>query len=208
MAFDFSTSVFSNILLASLASVFVLGCSDSPSKRPPPTAENYRIQDLENEWANKYAESYQHYEKFASEIKQCQEVQLFEGLPNYTWEEELLERERKAHNPISFNFYSFETEFYPTPIRLSDIDSSRLKELYCQKESFVPFRGFKPCGGFHADWGIRWRNGEQDYQVLICFGCGEMMTSDGNVELTCDIWDSKIFEDLLNPYHKLRPEVE
>jgi len=44
--------------------------------------------------------------------------------------------------------------------------------------------------------------------VLGCFGCGEMMTSDGNVELTCDIWDSKIFEELLNPYHKLRPEAE
>jgi len=61
---------------------------------------------------------------------------------------------------------------------------------------------------FHADWGIRWKNGEQDYQVLIGFGCGEMKTSDGNVELTCDIWDSKIFEELLNPYHKLRPEAE
>jgi len=34
--------------------------------------------------------------------------------------------------------------------------------------------------------------------VLGCF----------NVELTCDIWDSKIFEELLNPYHKLRPEAE
>jgi hypothetical protein len=113
----------------------------------------------------------------------------------------MLERELREKEVVELGGWPF----YAEPIELSENDAKRLQELYCQRKSFVPFYGFAACGGYHPDWCIKWNNGNKEYLVQFCFGCGEMKTFCGEVELHCHPWDEEQFEKILKPYRKQRP---
>ena len=202
---DFRLFVFAGLAL----STFV-GCVDSPRKesmRASPTEADYVIPDGDDDYERKIAKiarTFEHYRVLAEGIENCKTVELYEGLPHPTWESEVLERELREKEVVEF----VDWPFYATPIELSNSDAELLRKLYCTRSSFVPFRGWKQCGGYHPDWCIKWKNGDKEFLVQICLGCCEMITTDGNVEVHCDIWDTTDFENILKPYQKRRPSWE
>lgn len=95
-------------------------------------------------------------------------AQVFEGLP-HPFEKEALEAEKRKPT------VRFDGEwFYEKPAALET--SSRLAvEKALLGSSLTPFRGLKLCGGFHADYAVRWTSddGRRATLALVCFGCGE-----------------------------------
>ena len=57
------------------------------------------------------------------------------------------------------------------------------------------------CGGFHADYCLRWEAEEVQYDVMICLGCGEaLLIRDGEAlrcDLQSDLWH--LLRDLASP---------
>jgi hypothetical protein len=45
--------------------------------------------------------------------------------------------------------------------------------LAASEASFSKYGGPKPCGGFHADYCLEWKDGEKVYQMMLCYGCDE-----------------------------------
>lgn len=179
------------------------GCSDAEKNTHQlPWPDPYTISDDLGPKARKIAETFVHYDNLAAAVQQCSEVELYEGLPHYTWEVELLEQELKNKDTVEFGGGSF----YAKPLSLSPEDAKELKRRFCRRQSFMPFHGFKPCGGYHPDWRVIWKNGEKEFQVEFCFGCGEMTATNGTVELYCEMQDMEIFRELLEPYQKQRPK--
>lgn len=187
----------------------ILGCNDTEEIKPPPP-EAYIIE--EDKFGDspmsaallREARSYEHYEEFAEGIRNAPAIEVFEGLPHQTFESELMESELKTKETIEIAGYNF----YARPVIISERDKEQLTDLYCTKETFVPFRGIKNCGGYHPDWLVRWKKGEEEWIAHFCFGCHEAITIHGDESMYCDIWAIEPFERLLNPYHQHRPEME
>jgi len=146
--------------------------------------------------------SYSSFGEFSSFIKQGATFTLYEGLPHDVWEPEACEEERKKAKILEIDG----TPFYAGPIILPPNTTSQLHARMTNRRSFVPFRGYKTCGGFHADWCLVFQEGDQEYNAFLCFGCHELIVyHEGRRIIYCDIWNSKQFEEILNPLHVHRP---
>lgn len=197
------------LAIATFGLLTILGCSDSEEIKPPPP-EAYEISAEkfgDYTWSAgelKLAQSYQHYESLSAGIKEADTIEVFEGLPHDLWERELFDAELKNKDTVEIAGYPF----YAKPVVLSESDRERLTELYCTKETFVPYSGVKMCGGYHPDWLVRWKQGEKEWIVHFCFGCCEATTIHEDTSMLCNIWTTKPIENLLNPYHRQRPEMK
>jgi len=69
------------------------------------------------------------------------------------------------------------------------------------------FSGAKECGGFHADFALSWRSGEAEVNLLICYGCHEVLFTDGTTTLKYDLDHEagRRLRQLLTVYGKKRP---
>ncbi|HEY1861915.1 MAG TPA: hypothetical protein VGG61_16255, partial [Gemmataceae bacterium] len=76
--------------------------------------------------------------------------------------------------------------------------------------SFRKYAGPKRCGGYHPDWCLQWKDGDNVYQVLICFGCHKARLYGPKYEQWTDLTSEsfKEFAEVLKPYRKNRPEPE
>jgi hypothetical protein len=83
---------------------------------------------------------------------------------------------------------------------------------------FKPWRGVKFCGGFHADYAVRFESGGNVYHVLFCLGCHEAHlvrepkdatapNASARIRITADLSEAQYPElrMLLKKYRKERP---
>ena len=85
--------------------------------------------------------------------------------------------------------------FYDFPLPLSTAESAELRRLLTNKSTYERLTDGKLCGGFHPDYSIAWRRGEQVFYVLICFGCQEFRLLGAGYELRTDA-NPKAFDKL------------
>ncbi|MBY0232400.1 MAG: hypothetical protein K2W96_24240 [Gemmataceae bacterium] len=141
----------------------------------------------------------------AAGIGKAKTVVLHEGLPHQTFESELLAKELKAKKTAKVGGFPF----YEETVGLKDAEKDGLLELLKAESSYKPFSGEKRCGGFHPDWAVEFKDGDDAYRVLICFGCGEAkILGPKKAELRTDLGE-KVggkLEALLKAKRKNRPE--
>ena len=98
--------------------------------------------------------------------------------------------------------------FYRKALAIAEKDQATLNRLVRASDVFKPFGGEKFCGGFHADYAIEWKRGEDRLAaVLLCFSCREILVvlPKGQIraDLTDDGYDS--FRGILRKYRESRP---
>jgi hypothetical protein len=170
--------------------IFVSGCSEhrSGTTGPPP--------------ASAYTESFKNFDELADFISSSGSLEIYEGLPHDVWERNAYESEKSSKDTVQIEG----TYFYRKPVEVPEEAKRQLKTLSVAKSSFVPYGGPNACGGFHADWCLVWKNGDDVRSVHICFGCHEMMSfKNGTRQVYCDISDQSRFQALLNPLRAQRP---
>lgn len=77
--------------------------------------------------------------------------------------------------------------FFKEPLVLNSEDELAILSTATSYRSFHPFRGLKFCGGFHPDANIRIVTQHGTIQLLVCFGCGEVLFIDGENRVKADI---------------------
>ena len=142
--------------------------------------------------------------KFLSFVASADDVQVYEGLPHQNWEREQYATEKRRSDLVKFEGFSF----YAKPLDISDEEKKRLTVVALKKESHVPFRGMKFCGGYHPDYAIVWMKSGKKGGSLICFGCHEWknFTPEGRL---CEDLDSAAYDELraiLSKYVAQRPK--
>ena len=138
-------------------------------------------------------------------IASAKEVSLYEGLPHQFWQKELLEQELKAQKTVTQHKFPF----YSQAITPSAENVKKLAALCGDQKTFGRYRGPKPCvGGYHPDWCIQWKDGENVFQVHLCFGCHEARLYGPKNDAYSDLSEDalKQLEDILKPHRKNRPQ--
>jgi hypothetical protein len=120
-------------------------------------------------------------ESIRAGIRSANSLMVYEGLPHQAKEPELLEQELKRRDVTRIADYPFYTPGAPAK------DRAALQRILGNANHFSTYTGPKTCGGFHPDYAITWRDRGSSYHVLICFGCGEVLISDGQQQLPYDI---------------------
>jgi hypothetical protein len=180
--------------------IFLAAMSSIPS-----TAE-----DVEKEWQAKVdqliAERIKSYELLPDALKMIQASEsttVFEGMPHQSQEKKLLEKElAKTEETLIGGF-----PFYPEPRELLKTDRPALDKFLDKGKGFGEYSGPSWCGDFHPDYAIRFKSGDQTFDLLLCFGCGEARIHMGDKIIYCDI-NRNDWKKLLSVYAKLRPKSE
>jgi hypothetical protein len=140
------------------------------------------------------------YPALAAQVRRSSAVFLYEGLPHEAWEAKVRENELATKRTVTIGG----EPFYAETLALNDFDSSALKRLYCNSNSFIPFVAIGKCGGYHPDYCLEWKTGTDSVFVQFCFGCSEMKTFAAGQKLHYYI-DTPEFGSLLKKYRKNRP---
>lgn len=143
--------------------------------------------------------------RFTDSFTQSAAVVIYEGLPKPDLEADQFQAERQSKPTVSIHgFY-----FYKNPVAFSPADKTAIQSMIANNSLFARWGGEKLCGAYHPDFALEWRDasGEQ-YDALICFGCGEAKLYGARVELYCDVArpSLKALRTMLFKYHKYRPE--
>ena len=64
---------------------------------------------------------------------------------------------------------------------------TRVVSVLRDPSSYLIRQGEKMCGGFHADWYLRWESGGSVREIVICEGCGEALLFRGGGSVRCDL---------------------
>lgn len=167
---------------------------------PKPTAEtDGTLSEAVSEWSS----AVPHGEKF----------EILEGLPHFFEGKEFVENERLTKATVNVDGEWFYAATQPFPAR----DVAELQRLVAGG-LLQPWRGMKLCGGFHADYAIRFDSGGNVYHLLFCLGCHEArITRDPQdataraaavrSRITADLSEAqyKELQILLRKYRKERP---
>jgi hypothetical protein len=194
--------------VAIFLSIATIGCSKPSAEFEPkgqPPEELYTIKrDVKDDRLLNIKESFEHFGELAKFVKSAPDLTIYEGLPHDIWEPETYESELKNAMTIELDG----SQFYAAPVAVTKDVVERLRMLASSRSSFIPFQGYKTCGGFHADWCLSWQNGEETHPIQVCFSCSEIMAFEtgGKRYLYCDIWDSERFKLLLDQLHTNRPK--
>lgn len=130
-------------------------------------------------------------------------ISVFEGMPHQYQEAELLKQELAKTEELVIATFAF----YPEPRELLKTDRPALNKLLDKSNGFHIYGGPKLCGGYHPDFAIRFKSGNQTCDLLLCFGCDEARIHLGHKVITCDI-SRDVWKELLSGYAKLRPKSE
>jgi hypothetical protein len=145
-------------------------------------------------------------EPFTKAVTKAKTVAVYEGLPHQHFEPSLLEAERKEKKTVKLHGF----DFYADPIELKPELTKQLNARGSDRNSYSRYRGAKLCGGFHPDWCLEWKDGDQTYRLLLCFGCGEAKLHGSKIEALTELNEEqkKQWSDLLDPLYKNRPKRE
>lgn len=101
-------------------------------------------------------------------LETAEKFQIYEGLPSSVWEPKAFASEQKAKATTQIDGQWF----YTTAQGMLGEDVAALKKLFAA-DLFKPPGPTKGCGGFHADFVVRFQSGPSTYTVFFCFTCGE-----------------------------------
>jgi hypothetical protein len=137
-------------------------------------------------------------------IVRASSVTLYEGLPHQNFEADLLKQELENKQTVLIR----EFPFYERPLPISEADIETLRQLATTASSFSTSPGAKSCGGFHPDYCLVWKDADATYEVLICFGCRDVMFFGPTQTLFAEIRKEagKQFKSTLDKYREQRPE--
>ena len=156
------------------------------------------------------ADTAEHFEKhikpLLAGIGKANDLVVHEGLPHQFWEPKALEKELKDKKTVEFHDFPF----YETPIAIKEEDATRLSALCRDAKTFERYGGPKRCGGYHPDWCLTFKVGDEAYRVLICFGCHEARLFGPKNATFSDLDDEamKKMGAILGPLRKNRPMRE
>ena len=76
--------------------------------------------------------------------------------------------------------------FQPSEVKGTTIDE--IATLLANPASYTRWiNSFKACGGFHADYYFSWKNGTEEWEVILCTGCNEALLFHDGRSLRCDL---------------------
>ena len=107
-------------------------------------------------------------------------------------------RSGMAHPTLDFPQFVVQAIFCPRSVRhghafwsndpaLTETVASQLAEILASPQTFEPWLGQKGCGGFHADWYLRWGEGNERHEVILCEGCHEALVYYAGGFIRCDL---------------------
>ncbi len=70
---------------------------------------------------------------------------------------------------------------------LADAEATQLAAILADSATYAPWWGEKGCGGFHADCYLRWGEGDERREVILCEGCHEALVYFGGGFVRCDL---------------------
>ena len=70
---------------------------------------------------------------------------------------------------------------------LTDEEATQLAAILGDSATYEPWWGEKGCGGFHADWYLRWGEGDERREVILCEGCHEALVYFAGGFVRCDL---------------------
>lgn len=128
---------------------------------------------------------------------------LYEGLPSEFWEPESLVQELARAKTIRLHGYAF----YEELLALQGADGEQLTALFSARTSFANYTDGKKGGGFHADYGLEWKSGNETTHVVISLEDGEVKMYGPKSKLHCDLSQeaAQKLRQLLSRYRKNRP---
>ena len=59
--------------------------------------------------------------------------------------------------------------------------------ILAERTTFRQWAGEKMCGGFHADYYFKWKDGSGAWEILLCMGCHEAIIFHDGLSLRCDL---------------------
>jgi len=146
---------------------------------------------------------------FFEAVRAADQLEVLEGLPHQYWEREERSIELAKHKTLSISTEAFYEQRLSVPAELR----TELTNAFLHQPLFVrPLIGkpafAKGCGGFHADYGLRWlKEGTPQAAALVCFGCGDIRLVGGGMEITTELTESgeRYLKSRLLPLKALRP---
>jgi hypothetical protein len=139
---------------------------------------------------------------FVNAILKAESIVVYEGLPHQLYERDLLEEELTTKDVHVLHGYPF----YREPLEVTAKDAQALAAILSKPSTWRPFSGEKKCGGFHPDYAVEFKTGNNRCLALLCFGCseGKLFTGDGEWRFNMSLGPRKILE----AYQKHRPHNE
>lgn len=154
----------------------------TPQQREAMLAERFR--SGETSLREKQADDIRHLRKLIPILKKLQTRQslsVLEGPERKSMELPTAPADDPAVEHVGKHF------FFKEPLVLNSEDELTILSTATSYRSFHPFRGLKFCGGFHPDANIRIVTQHGTIQMLVCFGCGEVLFIDGENQVRADI---------------------
>ena len=81
----------------------------------------------------------------------------------------------------------FGQTFYEKSLPVPAAKTRKLLSLVKHPQSFSQWGGAKACGGFHPDYALVWKTGDQVVEMHLCFTCKEIKVFNGQTEIYCEI---------------------
>lgn len=146
------------------------------------------------------------YKPVAASAAKAREVILFEGFPHPVFEPALFKKEKEERNQFRHQGFLF----YQNRPRVREKDAEALKKVLGDSGNFKAWAGEKRCGGFHPDYLVQWKDGDDIYRVQICFGCSEVKAfgPKGAVRLDMTPQTKAALQETLKRYQVLRPKAK
>lgn len=193
----------------------VIVCSTSSIAFPDDKTEIEELEKLlrqmeseQRKLAKEVGDTPTHFEKhikpLVEGITKAKTLTVYEGLPHQFWEREALAKELKEKKTVKLHDFPF----YEGAITLKEEDAKKLCALCSELKTFGRYRGRKMCGGYHPDWCLEFKNGDDVYRVQLCFGCHEARLFGPKNEVFSDLDEDalKKLVAILRPLRKNRPE--
>lgn len=135
-------------------------------------------------------------------VRRSTVLTLYEGLP-HPGHAEIFKSEMKSKKVVKFH----DSPFYETPLSVDPKEFNALRDLCADIVSYQPYSGARKCGGFHPDYCLTWLDGQEKYEVHICFFCREMKLFCGSQEVYADIhqFSYVTFKNILQSRRGQRP---
>ena len=114
---------------------------------------------------------------------------FFFGLPHPGSEEEDFKHElwnSQNQSICGYRFYSEQSE--PT----AEIPSEIFR-IFTTVGDFQPYGGKKLCGGYHADFAVKFEKDSREYWFLVCMGCSEVVAYSKGKKLFFELSDEAYY---------------
>lgn len=128
---------------------------------------------------------------------------LYEGLPSDFWEPQLLEQELATKKSIRLHGYPF----YEELLAWQETDGEQITALLAVQSSFASYTDGKKGGGFHANYCLEWKTGEETTRIVVALENGEVKIYGPKSQLHCDLSQeaAQKLRQLLSRYRKNCP---